>query len=65
VVLNEGKELDADAVIAHCATKFAKWQLPDEVIAMDALPLGPTGKVDKKTIRANMEQDGYKLPDQR
>jgi len=65
VVLAEGKELDADGVVAHCAEKFAKWQLPDEVIAMDALPLGPTGKVDKKTIRANMEQDGYKLPDLR
>lgn len=65
VVLAQGKELNADAVIQHCSSKFAKWQLPDEVIAVDALPLGPTGKVDKKTIRANMERDGYKLPDLR
>ena len=65
VVMAEGKTLDADAVIEHCTSKFAKWQLPDEVVAVDALPLGPTGKIDKKTIRANLERDGYKLPDLR
>lgn len=65
VVLAEGKELNADAVIEHCAKIFAKWQLPDEVIAVEALPLGPTGKIDKKTIRANLEKEGYKLPDLR
>jgi fatty-acyl-CoA synthase len=65
VVLAEGKELNTDAVLAHCAKVFAKWQLPDEVVAVEALPLGPTGKIDKKTIRANLEKEGYKLPDLR
>lgn len=65
VVLAEGAELDQAAVIDHCASVYAKWQLPDEVIAKEALPLGPTGKIDKKTIRANLEAEGYKLPDLR
>ena len=65
VVMAEGKTLDADAVLEHCGKVFAKWQLPDEVVAVDALPLGPTGKIDKKTIRANLEKEGYKLPDLR
>lgn len=65
VVLAEGKELNTDAVLTHCAKVFAKWQLPDEVVAVEALPLGPTGKIDKKTIRANLEKEGYKLPDLR
>ena len=65
VVLTPGSELDADKVIEHCSSVFAKWQLPDEVIAKESLPLGPTGKIDKKTIRANLEAEGYKLPDLR
>ena len=65
VILAGGKELAQDAVIEHCAKVFAKWQLPDEVIAVESLPLGPTGKIDKKVIRANLEKEGYKLPDLR
>lgn len=62
VVLHKGKKLDAKKVIAHCAKTFAKWQLPDEVMARDSLPLGPTGKIDKKVIRAALQEEGYKLP---
>ena len=51
-------------LILH-ASVYAKWQLPDEVIAKEALPLGPTGKIDKKTIRANLADEGYQLPDLR
>lgn len=65
VVMADGAELDQAAVLAHCGEIFAKWQLPDEVIAMDAIPLTSTGKIDKKTIRANLEKQGYKLPDLR
>ena len=30
---------------------FAKWQLPDDVVYLDALPLTATGKVSKLTLR--------------
>jgi len=31
--------------------KIAKWQIPDKVIFVDALPLGATGKILKKELR--------------
>jgi fatty-acyl-CoA synthase len=65
VVLTPGKELDQSAVIEHCSSIFAKWQLPDEIIAVDSIPLTSTGKIDKKAIRAKLAEEGYKLPDLR
>ena len=65
VIMNEGKELDQAAVLDHCAKVFAKWQLPDEVMVTDSIPLTSTGKIDKKVIRARLDAEGYQLPDQR
>ena len=65
VKMAAGQQLDQAAVLAHCGKAFARWQLPDEVIAVEAMPIGPTGKIEKKTIRANFAREGYKLPDLR
>ena len=65
VIMNEGKELDQAAVLEHCSSAFAKWQLPDEVIVTDSIPLTSTGKIDKKIIRAKLNEEGYQLPDLR
>lgn len=62
VVMAEGSELDQEAVLEHCSSIFAKWQLPDEVVAVPSIPLTSTGKIDKKTIRADLDAQGYKLP---
>ena len=40
--------------------KVAKWQLPDDVVFVEDIPLGATGKIDKKVLRARYE--GYRLP---
>ena len=32
--------------------KFAKWQLPEAVLFVDAIPKTSIGKIDKKAIRA-------------
>jgi acyl-CoA synthetase (AMP-forming)/AMP-acid ligase II len=40
-----------ESVIAHLADTLAKWQLPDEIIFVDALPMGATGKVQKTKLR--------------
>ena len=58
-------EIGTEAVIAHCATRFAKWQLPDDVLFVDSIPLTSTGKMDKKTVRARLEREGYRLPELR
>ena len=65
VVPAPGAGLTASRVIAHCAERFAKWQLPDDVLFRDALPLTATGKLDKKAVRAELEAEGYLLPDLR
>ena len=42
-------------------SKLAKWQLPDDVIFVESLPIGPTGKVSKRDLRSKFTD--YKLPD--
>ncbi|MFM1895924.1 MAG: hypothetical protein RLZZ385_998 [Pseudomonadota bacterium] len=65
VILQEGATVSREQVLEHCSSKFAKWQLPDDVLYVASIPLTSTGKIDKKVIRANLEKDGYKLPDLR
>lgn len=65
VVLEPGKEVSAEQVLAHCGTAFAKWQLPDDVLYVEDIPLTSTGKMDKKVVRADLDAQGYQLPDLR
>ena len=58
-------DIAMEAVIAHCATRFARWQLPDDVLFVDSIPLTATGKMDKKAVRARLESEGYRLPELR
>ena len=41
-------------------SKIAKWQMPDDVVFVDALPMTATGKISKKDLRAKFAD--YKLP---
>ena len=65
VVMKEDATLSSTAVLDHCSKTFAKWQLPDEVIETDNIPLTSTGKIDKKAIRAKLDEENYQLPDLR
>jgi fatty-acyl-CoA synthase len=65
VILDGSSEISTQQVIEHCGSEFAKWQLPDDVIFVDKLPMTGTGKLDKKVIRADLTQQGYQLPDLR
>ena len=51
VVKKPGAEVDKAAMLDFLADKVAKWWLPDEVIFLDGLPLGATGKVQKMDLR--------------
>ncbi len=62
IVLEPGKEVSQEQILAHCETAFAKWQLPDEVLYIDTIPLTSTGKMDKKVVRADLDAKGYQLP---
>jgi fatty-acyl-CoA synthase len=51
VVPVEGKRLSEEALLAFYASKVAKWQIPDKVLFVDALPIGGTGKILKNVLR--------------
>ena len=65
VILVEGSNVTRELIMTHCAELFARWQLPDDVIFVDQIPLTSTGKIDKKTIRAQLEEARYQLPELR
>ena len=65
VILVEGTNVTKDLILEHCSEIFAKWQLPDDVIFVHEIPLTSTGKINKKNIRADLEAEGYQLPDLR
>ena len=46
-----GVNPDTASIMAHLAQGLAKWQLPDDVVYVDELPLTATGKVSKLTLR--------------
>ena len=62
VILEAGKEVAQQTILQHCETAFAKWQLPDEILFVNTIPLTSTGKMDKKVVRADLESKGYQLP---
>ena len=51
VMRKPGMELSRDEVIALYEGRVAKWQTPDDVLFVDQIPLGATGKVQKNKLR--------------
>jgi len=51
VVARDGAEASADALRTHLAQDFAKWQLPERVEYVDAIPRTATGKWKKTVLR--------------
>jgi fatty-acyl-CoA synthase len=61
VVKKPGAELSREALLDFYAGKaVAKWQIPDDVIFVEAIPLGATGKMLKTRLREQLKD--YKLP---
>jgi 3-(methylthio)propionyl---CoA ligase len=51
VVKKPGAEVTREALIAFFDGKIAKWWTPDDVVFVDAIPLGATGKMLKNRLR--------------
>ncbi|MFX0126297.1 MAG: AMP-binding protein, partial [Candidatus Hodarchaeota archaeon] len=52
VVLREGFEsVKKEQIREHLARRFAKWQLPDEILFVNSIPKTSVGKLNKKEIR--------------
>ncbi len=60
VVVKPGMELGREELLKSYEGKTAKWQIPDDVIFVDAIPLGATGKMQKMKLRELLKD--YRLP---
>jgi acyl-CoA synthetase (AMP-forming)/AMP-acid ligase II len=46
--------IDLDKLRDHLADKLPRWWLPEEIRIVESLPLGATGKIDKKVLRSQL-----------
>ena len=55
-----GRRGDARELLQFFEGKTAKWQIPDDVVFVEAIPLGATGKMLKTRLREQLKD--YRLP---
>ncbi|MEG0677507.1 MAG: 3-(methylthio)propionyl-CoA ligase [Comamonas sp.] len=60
VAKKPGAEVSREELLKFFEGKTAKWQIPDDVVFVDAIPLGATGKMLKTKLREQLKD--YKLP---
>jgi len=51
IVRKSGKAVEREEILAFLTERVAKWWVPDDVVFLDALPVGGTGKVQKGDLR--------------
>jgi len=61
IKLKAGESQDKQEHLDFLTGKIAKWWTPDDVVFVDDIPLGATGKIDKKGLREQMKD--YRLPE--
>ena len=54
IVVKPGLVLSKEELLAFYVGKTAKWQIPDDVIFVDAIPIGATGKILKNKLREDL-----------
>ena len=60
VVKKQGREVTREELLEFYTGKVAKWWVPDDVIFVEAIPLGATGKMQKNKLREQFR--GHVLP---
>ena len=60
VVKRPNAVVTREQLLAHYEAKVAKWQVPDDVVFVDSIPLGATGKMLKTRLREQFKD--YTLP---
>jgi fatty-acyl-CoA synthase len=60
VVKKQGQDVTREEILSFYDNKISKWQKPDDVVFVDAIPLGATGKMLKTKLREELKD--YKLP---
>ena len=51
VVRKPGQDVTREELLSFLAERVAKWWVPDDVVFLDSLPVGGTGKVQKGDLR--------------
>jgi len=51
IVRKPGQSVEKQEILDFLATKVAKWWVPDDVVFLESLPVGGTGKVQKTDLR--------------
>jgi fatty-acyl-CoA synthase len=60
VVKKPGAEATREQILGFFEGKVAKWQVPDDVVFVEAIPLGATGKMQKNKLREQFKD--HRLP---
>ncbi|TFZ00926.1 fatty-acid--CoA ligase [Ramlibacter henchirensis] len=60
VVKKPGADITREDLLEFYEGKIAKWQVPDDVVFVESIPLGATGKMLKTRLRETLKD--YKLP---
>ncbi|MBD0681285.1 fatty-acid--CoA ligase [Pseudomonas sp. PB101] len=60
VTRKPGSELSRDELLGFYEGKIARWWTPDDVVFVDSIPLGATGKMLKNKLRETFQD--YRLP---
>ena len=60
VQLKPGEQAEGREFLNYLDGRIAKWWMPDDVVFVDAIPLGATGKMLKTKLRQDLKD--YKLP---
>ncbi len=51
ILREEFKAVKKEEILIHLSKRFAKWQLPDEILFVNSIPKTSVGKINKKVIR--------------
>ena len=60
VVRKPGASLEREELLKFYEGKIAKWQIPDDAVFVEAIPIGATGKMLKTKLREMLNT--YQLP---
>ncbi len=60
VVPKQGATISREELLSFYQGKIAKWQIPDDAVFVESIPLGATGKMLKTRLREQLKD--YRLP---
>jgi fatty-acyl-CoA synthase len=63
VVLKSEHALSREELLDFYVGRIAKWQIPDDVVFLPSIPLGATGKMQKMSLRLQLQN--HELPNEK